>query len=216
MRGMSCVADYRQMYWTLFHEITATLEKLQTAQQNTEEMYMNAHDVPLRVHKVTARLLMAYLKGDATEPMTRPALICHVCNDVGAFGAGFAKAVAAKWPYVAHQYKTWHQQEDAGTLLLGQVQVLEAEQGIWVANMVAQHGLRSRANPIPLNYSALMNCLDYVAEWALKRSMPIHMPRIGTGYAGGEWDKIEPLVRKRLYEKGLCVYIYDLDAPKSG
>lgn len=30
-----------------------------------------------------------YLIGDATNPVIKPALICHVCNSVNKWGAGF-------------------------------------------------------------------------------------------------------------------------------
>ena len=39
-----------------------------------------------------------YVEGDATKPKLRGThnIVAHVCNDVGAFGAGFAAAVAER------------------------------------------------------------------------------------------------------------------------
>ena len=37
------------------------------------------------------------------------------------------------------------------------------------------------------------------------------MPRIGCGLAGGRWEKVEPLVRTRLSDRGISVTVYDHD-----
>jgi hypothetical protein len=36
------------------------------------------------------------------------------------------------------------------------------------------------------------------------------MPRIGCGLAGGKWETIEPILIKKLIEKGIKVTVYDL------
>jgi hypothetical protein len=40
--------------------------------------------------------MIHYAIGDATAPTTRPVIVAHVVNDVGAFGRGFALAVARR------------------------------------------------------------------------------------------------------------------------
>ena len=40
----------------------------------------------------------------------------------------------------------------------------------------------------------------------------IHMPRIGCGLAGGNWDQIEPLLEEHLAMAGFDVRVYDLPA----
>ena len=57
-----------------------------------------------------------------------------------------------------------------------------------MANMIAQRGVRGRANPVPLDMQALQACLTTVDRAARLLSLPIHMPRIGCGLAGGHWD----------------------------
>ena len=37
----------------------------------------------------------------------------------------------------------------------------------------------------------------------------VHMPRIGTGLAGGKWELIEPLILEKLIAAGVKVYVYD-------
>jgi hypothetical protein len=38
----------------------------------------------------------------------------------------------------------------------------------------------------------------------------VHMPRIGCGLAGGEWPKVEMLVKYFLTDRGISVTVYDL------
>lgn len=34
-----------------------------------------------------------YQTGDATAPAEKPAIICHICNDLGGWGKGFVVAL---------------------------------------------------------------------------------------------------------------------------
>jgi hypothetical protein len=39
-----------------------------------------------------------YLKGDATFPEAKGTkIICHICNDLGAWGKGFVLAISKRW-----------------------------------------------------------------------------------------------------------------------
>lgn len=53
-----------------------------------------------------------YVQGNMFQhlPYYTPAtkVIPHICNDVGAWGAGFVVPLAEKWPRTRHQYKEWH------------------------------------------------------------------------------------------------------------
>ena len=47
-----------------------------------------------------------YLIGDATDPVQKPALICHCCNAQGKWGKGFVKALSARSPEPEKVYRT--------------------------------------------------------------------------------------------------------------
>ncbi len=50
--------------------------------------------------------MINYVKGDATSPIGDGVkLIVHVCNDIGAWGAGFVLALSKKWITPEKQYK---------------------------------------------------------------------------------------------------------------
>ena len=152
--------------------------------------------------------MITYLTGDATYPVKTPALIMHICNDIGSWGRGFVLALSKRWPEPANAYRRLK------TPVLGTVEFVPCEgdgrNGVIVANMIAQHDIShdSRGSP-PIRYDALAACLREVHEWAsINRRLTIHAPRIGCGLAGGSWSVVEPLIE--FYLKDREVYIYDL------
>jgi O-acetyl-ADP-ribose deacetylase (regulator of RNase III) len=128
---------------------------------------------------------ITYTKGDATQPQGEgPKIICHVCNDVGAWEAGFVLAISRRWKQPEEQYRVWYARRDTNDSDLGAVQFLQVEPELWVANMVAQTGLRVRKSGPPVRYEALAVCLGHVATRAIELGASVHMPRIGCGFGG--------------------------------
>lgn len=153
---------------------------------------------------------IAYLKGDATCPQARgPKVVAHVCNDRGRWGKGFVLAVSARWPEPERAYRDWHRGRGENDFGLGAVQFVRVGRGLWVANMVGQHGLRGGRVP-PIRYAAVRACLAKLSEKARELGASVHMPRIGCGLAGGKWELIESLVQEALCGKGVKVTVYDL------
>jgi len=154
---------------------------------------------------------MEYIKGDATDPIgTGPKIIVHVCNNIGAWGRGFVVAISRKWPGPEASYRQLFAETSGAFIEMGTVQFVPVKQDLWVANMVAQHSIRGPNNPTPIVYSAVGECLEIVAEEAVKLGASVHMPRIGCGLAGGTWDQIEPLINKTLIQREVPVFVYDL------
>ena len=137
---------------------------------------------------------ITYVKGDATEPIGEGAkIIAHIVNDQNKWGAGFVLAISKKWkePETLYRLKKFFR--------LGTVNYIDVdiENKIFVANMIAQHGIGlDENNDIPLRYSALVDCLRDLDEMAVHLNASIHMPRIGSGLAGGNWDVIEQIIRE--------------------
>lgn len=85
-----------------------------------------------------------------------------------------------KWKKPEIQYRKIPNKE------LDIVQFVNVENNITIANMIAQKGVLSENNKKPINYGALRVCLAEVNDLAYKLGASIHMPRIGTGLAGGD------------------------------
>ncbi|MCL2424071.1 MAG: macro domain-containing protein [Micrococcales bacterium] len=150
-----------------------------------------------------------YLRGDATNPMAEGnKIIAHVCDDVGKWGKGFVLALFRHWPQPERAYSDWYRSKDG--FALGEIQLVEVRDHLWVANMIGQHGIKRGSNGPPIRYPAVESCLEKVAAEALRLEASVHMPRIGCGLAGGTWDKIEPIILQTLAEQDVEVYVYDL------
>lgn len=155
-----------------------------------------------------------YLTGDATEPIKKPAVILHICNNIGAWGSGFVMELSKKWKQPQETYLKTHY------LYLGEIQIVEVEPGIKVINMIAQHGTGTHLGVPPIRYMALINCLGKVKTFLERkedneaidiRGYSIHMPRIGTCRAGGDWNVIETIINEILGYHNIFVY----DLPKN-
>jgi len=147
-----------------------------------------------------------YITGDATAPIgDGNKIIAHVCNDIGAWGAGFVLAISKRWPQPKAEYL---KEKSLRSLTLGTVSVIQVEPRIWVANMIAQRGIRTQDGEPPIRYAVLRQCLGLLAAEAQKLQATVHMPRIGCGLAGGKWEAVEPLIQVAI--PGTEVFVYDL------
>lgn len=148
--------------------------------------------------------MIHYIKSDATKPIgDGTKIICHVCNDIGAWGAGFVLAISKRWKKPELYYRQWSKEKG---LKLGQVQIVPVGNGIIVANMIAQHGIYKSNGNIPLRYSSLRKCLASLQQ--VSSNSTIHMPRIGCGLAGGDWNTVEKIIKEELPDHE--IYVYDL------
>ena len=153
-----------------------------------------------------------YIRGDATTPQGKgPKVIAHVCNNQGGWGRGFVLALSRRWPEPERAYRHWHRERAGNNFGLGAVQLVRVDRLLWVANMIGQHGTRTGSKGVPVRYEAIDTALGTLAERAAELNASVHMPRIGCGLAGGRWEKVEPLVRTRLSDRGISVTVYDHD-----
>ena len=89
------------------------------------------------------------------------------------------------------------------------MQFVEVEPDILVANLIGQHGLRRQKGKPPVRYEAIREGLGRVAAKANELNASVHMPRIGCGLAGGNWDTVGPIVEEQLVRLGVAVTVYD-------
>ena len=159
-----------------------------------------------------------YIKGNIFEhlPEEVPVIIPHICNDVGAFGAGFVVELANRFPRCKEEYLRWFQNKfDVERMILfglSKVQFVHVGQRLTVANMIAQKGLISEDNPSPIRYAALTGAMGSVAYAStLTQDSQIHTVKFGSGLAGGNWDHIESLIKELWIDSGCSVTVYYLE-----
>ena len=155
-------------------------------------------------------LTIEYIRGDATQPQAKGnRIVAHVFNDLGGWGKGFVLAVSKRWPEPESAYRAWHRARSKNDFGLGTIQVVPVEPYVWIANMVAQRGIKMGSNGPPIRYEAVRSCFKKLATEAKGLGASVHMPRIGCGLAGGKWEEIEPIILDELISQGVEVTIYD-------
>lgn len=172
--------------------------------------------VVTRHDRAFERMNITYQVGDATRPTgNHPKIIVHVCNDAGGWGKGFVVALSRCWREPEKCYRAWYRGEEARPFALGQVQFVRVEDAVWVANLIGQHGMGFRHGVPPIRCEAIREGLRSVATKANEVGASVHMPRIGSGLAGGKWEEVERIVREELIAAGVGVTVYDLPQRQS-
>jgi len=170
------------------------------------------------VRPVDAKLVQTnsilYLKGDATKPRgPGKKIVAFIINDKGlSWGAGFARVIQTEWPDVQREFKRWAL-ESRANLSLGNVHISQADENVKIFKMIAQHGYGPSPKP-RIRYTALEECLKKLRDESKKWNATVHMPRIGSGQAGGSWNVISELIDDLLCAHGVQVTVYDLPNKK--
>ena len=143
--------------------------------------------------------ILQYIKGSAVNPIIKPAIIAHICNNIGGWGKGFVLALSSKWKQPEKEYRKLKE------YILGNVQFVSVEDGIIVANMIAQHDIKPTNGEPPIRYDALKTCLVKVYEKAIETNSIVCGPKFGSGLAGGDWNKIEQIILEAM-KTSTCIY----------
>lgn len=171
----------------------------------------NTIKVPVSLDTPSVLNTVKYTVGDATAPEGDGLkIIAHVCNDIGAWGAGFVLALSRRWKKPEESYRQMSDEDRT----LGNVRLIGVEDDIIVANMIAQKGIGpAKDGTPPIRYHALRMALKGLNEVAIElgmnqhRRVSLHMPRIGCGLAGGDWSEVEQIIRECTT---IPVVVYDL------
>ena len=170
-----------------------------------------------------------YITGDALE-LEPVKIIAHCNNNEGAWGSGFVLALSDKWEQPEEAYRRWFYNGQCNKypyripkteyvfneFKLGNIQLVQVEDNIGVANMIAQHlTISSAPNSIPIQYDKLEECFNKLAEAAKELNAEIVMPRIGCGLAKGSWAEVEKIIERTLIKKNLPVSVYTLEGDKN-
>lgn len=123
--------------------------------------------------------------------------IVHGCNAQGVMGAGVALAVKQKWPHAFKDYRSAYEQSG---LALGTIypSIISQELMLWHAITQDGFGFSDRN----CSYDAIQTCfgdLDIaVKEMAEAIKPEVHIPMIGAGLGGGNWNIIKTIIEETL------------------
>lgn len=155
-----------------------------------------------------------YIKGDATEPIViddKYSVICHCCNALGAWGKGFVVPLGKKYPIAREKYLEFIKNTPKENRL-GSVSFAKVSDNIIVANIIGQYYTYPKDGKIPLDYEALEKGFKFIINIFKMHKMPltIHMPKIGCGLAGGDWNVVEKIIKNTFINENIEVYVYFL------
>lgn len=157
-----------------------------------------------------AKTPIRYVHGDVTKPIGDGAkIICQLVNDRAIkWGGGIAKRFARMHPAAEEAFSQAVMPVPTRDRL-GQVIIVDLDADVRLASIVAQEGFGASLFP-RIRYRALQRGLAEVAAAALNAGAGVHMPKIGSGSAGGDWGVVEEIVEDELVRKGVQVTVYDL------
>jgi len=161
--------------------------------------------------------MIDFFRGNLLEPILPGTnrLIIHCCNNLGYMGGGVALQIRKKWPIVYDAYRAWNNNVFSTVEVLksikylsdkefdlGNIQVVKAEKNIYVCNLIGQKGVGyqniGRFTLAPVRYEALYEGFLKAREWVKSQyqvaanniEWTFHLPMIGAGLAGGDWNII--------------------------
>jgi O-acetyl-ADP-ribose deacetylase (regulator of RNase III) len=157
---------------------------------------------------------LKFVHGNVLDPKgPSKKIICQLVNDQARFwGGGVAKSTSRKFPEAQKDFSNWITTIPRSKRL-GMVHFAEVTGQITVASLVGQEGFGESTSP-RIRYAALEQCFERVLQIAAKTSASIHMPRLGAGQSGGQWETVEEIIRSTFVPASITVTIYDLP-PKS-
>lgn len=158
---------------------------------------------------------LASIYGNVLDPVADGMkTVAFLVNDQAKYwGGGVAKAAGQKYPRAHAEFSAWLS-DIPKSERLGKVFYSQADTDIMIAAIVAQAGV-GPSDRTRLRYTALEKAFNSLYETVRETHASVHMPRLGTGAAGGSWPAIEDLVRQTLVRNHVPVTIYDLP-PRRG
>lgn len=122
--------------------------------------------------------------------------IVHGCNAQGVMGSGVAKAIRDKWPDVYRQYRDIYEEQG---LRLGETFPVTVTPSLCVWNSITQN-LYGRTGGRFVSYDAIevsfCNINQYLLENQDTLPREIHIPMIGAGLGGGNWEIIREIIEQ--------------------
>ena len=150
-------------------------------------------------------------------------VIVHGCNCMSTMGAGIAPQMAKAFGCDQFEMETWGRDInklgniDYQTFVLGENAIWSLEDfknnrnepELTVVNAYTQHnyGRNHKDGAIaPFDYEAFTLCMRKINS--VFGGKHIGLPQIGAGLAGGDWTKIEEIIKRELYLCTITVVIY--------
>lgn len=148
---------------------------------------------------------MNYISGNLIELAKNGEfdIIVHGANCQNEMGAGIAKLIKQNFPqaYMADLKTTKSDKNKLGTITFATI----IPTNLIVVNAYIQYHYKGSGDKV--DYDAFRTCMKLIAKKFPRNK--IGMPKIGSGLAGGDWNKIENIIKKELKDLDVTIVEYD-------
>ncbi|MDD3172148.1 MAG: hypothetical protein PHF63_00515 [Herbinix sp.] len=137
-------------------------------------------------------------------------VICQQVNCKGKMGAGLAKDIAQKWPFVKESYLKLFDNNPNGVGLMGTVQFVPVKHDLIIANIFGQFDYGRTPFKTYTDYKAFDTAMKKVWKFAVESKLSVAVPyKIGCNLGGGDWKEIEKILCNTfVYNRAVRLYIY--------
>lgn len=142
-----------------------------------------------------------YITGDLL--LTDVKHIMHGCNSHGVMGSGVAKVIRDKYPQA---YRDYNDKYNNFGLELGTIVVSVQDDGKVIHNAITQKDYGRDSARVYVSYWAIANVFRHIESWGIKE---IAIPKIGAGFANGDWNVIEAIIENTLITTKPFVYVLE-------
>ncbi len=129
-------------------------------------------------------------------------IIAHGVNCGRVMGSGLALQIKEKWPQVYADYRghfvyrdqpDWHELlgDNLTSVINKDLLVVSCFTQVYYGKVKPYKGAKQH-----LDYEALKKCLLSVFCRGRSTIMPVHLPKIGCGLAGGDWIKVKKIIEE--------------------
>jgi O-acetyl-ADP-ribose deacetylase (regulator of RNase III) len=131
--------------------------------------------------------------GDLIKSVTKGHIV-HGCNAKGVMGSGFAKQIKETYPKA---YDKYLEKYNSGKMYLGQLISVKVSDDLWIHNAITQNNYGNDGQ-IYVDYEAIDTVFFKLEILLPHEDDDLHFPMIGAGLGGGNWNKIEEIIEKRV------------------
>lgn len=128
--------------------------------------------------------MITYKKGDLFS--VKEGVIAHGCNAQGIMGSGVAIQVKRLYPEAYYDYLDMPK-------TLGSVGYTPVTPTLSIANCITQEFYGRDPATKYVSYPAM---IEVFRQLNMLHNTPIHIPKIGAGLGGGDWEVIERIIKQ--------------------
>lgn len=119
-------------------------------------------------------------------------IIAHGCNAQGVMGSGVALAVKNNYPECFAQYVHDIQ---INSFWVGENSIYHHSEELTIVNCITQM-YYGRDGSKYVSYDAVDQCMRRLFKLANELEKDVHLPKIGAGFGGGNWNIIKTIIEE--------------------